>query len=79
MRVLALQCTLLFCGEDCVAMHFAQGYLVWVIGWRLGVDFGLCLIESLSAVTAAYVCVLDPCFFVVFARLFGFLILFLGT
>ena len=57
-----------------VIIYLVHGYLVWVIGCRFGVDFGLCLMGSLSAVTAAYVCVLDPGFLVVFARCSLFLI-----
>ena len=35
-------------------MHFPQGYLVVVMGCRVGTVLGLCLMGSLSAVTAAY-------------------------
>ena len=36
-----------------VRMHFAHGYLVAFIVWEGWIDLGLCLIGSLSAVTAA--------------------------
>ena len=40
--------------EDCsVTMHFAHGYFVVVMGCEAGMDFGLCFMGSLSAVTTA--------------------------